>query len=139
MNLISDKTEVKLDGITYANCQGVYRKHPTDTIKGKPVWDRTDGKMFGFYNGSKWTITGSQWRDGIVQKQTGGYFIASTNKVDDFVLTKWDKAEMKNVDGSSLDDDILVNDLSKSFGVLGAAVDWVGQIVDNVAESKKIK
>ena len=59
-----DITTATLSGSTYATCQGIYAKSG-DTYNGKPIWDRTDGKRFVFWCGSKWSITGSQWRDGF--------------------------------------------------------------------------
>jgi len=73
--------DVKLYGTTYAGCQGKYVKS-ADKYHGQPVWDRVepDSSRFIFYCWGRWRITGSQWRDAIVNDKSGncaGFFVKS--------------------------------------------------------------
>jgi hypothetical protein len=66
----------RLDGDTYADCQGTYERSE-DVVNGRRVWDRVDevagtrrvlttSTRFVFYCNDRWRCTGSQWRGGFV-------------------------------------------------------------------------
>lgn len=85
----------KLDGRTYAKCEGTY-KRSDDLIQGKPIWDRIDpdSSRFIFFCSGKWRVTGSQWREGLLAENGGscGSFISSDDGAAEWYAAKWDGA-----------------------------------------------
>jgi len=89
---------VELRGQSYASCQGMYTR-TAETRNGQPVWIREDpdDKRFAFYQEGYWAITGTQWMAGILDTEDSkwfGYFVKSTNDVDDFSKTTWEDMEV---------------------------------------------
>jgi len=85
---------VELVGSSYATCQGRYELSKY-IRNGKPVWVRNypDDSRFAWYQEDYWAITGSQWMEAILAQDDGvwsGFFVRSTNLVDDFTLTEWE-------------------------------------------------
>lgn len=107
---IDSKTHdiAKLEGSTYATCQGTYRKS-ADKLNGRHIWDRvelggnTDTHRFIFWCGGAWRITGSQWRqqflDAVVlqkfhqvQIMHCGAFVHSTTTGSEWHTSTWNGA-----------------------------------------------
>lgn len=89
---------IELRGQSYAKCQGMYTR-TTETRNGQPVWirDDPDDSRFAFYQEGYWAITGTQWMDEILDTEDSqwfGYFVKSTNDVDDFAKTTWEDMEV---------------------------------------------
>ena len=89
---VATVTHARLDGITYAACQGIYTRS-NDTIQGRHVWDRVwpDTKRSIFFCAGLWRVTAAQYREVVLAEDGGlcGRFIDSDTGAPEWYLAGW--------------------------------------------------